>query len=87
MTFAFQTRAQSLNVNDIIGRWTVVKINVLTKLPDDQIKTIDMLKEAFLRSKFIFNSDNTFVFDFKLEKMSIQNGHWRYNEYTKSFII
>ena len=83
----FVIHAQSLTENDIIGTWTVKKINVLNKLPDDQAKTIDMLKEAFLKSKFTFNADNTFVFDFELEKMSIQNGHWKYNEYKKSFII
>ena len=86
-SLGFQLNAQTFTENEIIGTWTVLQINVLTKLPDDQKKTIDMLKDAFLRSKFTFNSDHTFVFDFELEKMKIQNGYWKYNEYTKSFII
>jgi hypothetical protein len=87
LSLYFQLYAQSFTENEIIGTWTVRQINVLTKIPDEQKKTVDMLKAAFLRSKFIFNSDNTFVFDFELEKMQIQNGHWKYNDYTKSFII
>jgi|ERR1035437_3644 hypothetical protein len=87
LSLSFQLNAQSFTENDIIGTWTVRQINVLTKIPDEQKKTVDMLKAAFLRSKFIFNSDNSFVFDFELEKMQIQNGHWKYNDYTKSIII
>ena len=87
LSLSFQLHAQSFTENEIIGTWTVRQINVLTKIPDEQKKTADMLKAAFLRSKFIFNSDNTFVFEFELEKMQIQNGHWKYNENTKSFII
>ena len=87
LSLSFKLYAQSFTENDIIGAWTVRQINVLTKIPDEQKKTVDMLKTAFLRSKFTFNSDYTFVFDFELEKMRIQNGHWKYNDYTKSFII
>ncbi|MDP4238537.1 MAG: hypothetical protein Q8904_03580 [Bacteroidota bacterium] len=87
LVFSLQTKAQELTENDIIGKWSVVQINVLTKLPEGQKKTIDLLKEAFLRSTFEFNPDNSFVFDFELEKMKIQNGHWKYNDYKKSFII
>jgi len=87
LAFVFQVGAQSLTENEIVGTWSVVQINVLTRLPDDQKKTIDRLKEAFLRSKFEFDADNTFVFNFELEKMQIQNGHWKYNDRTKSYII
>ncbi len=87
LTFLHVTNAQSLTENEIVGTWTVLQINVLTKLPEEQKKTTDMLKNAFLRSKFEFNSDNSFVFDFELEKMQIQNGHWKYNDFTKSVII
>ena len=87
LTFVFQINAQSLTENEIVGRWSVLQINVLTRLPEGQQKTIDLLKEAFLRSKFEFNADNSFTFDFELDKMRIQNGHWKYNDITKSFII
>lgn len=80
-------KAQSFTENEITGTWTVQQINVMTRLPDDQKKTIELLKAAFLRSKFIFNPDNTFVFDFEIEKMRIQNGHWKFNDISKSFII
>ena len=84
---ALQLRAQSVTENEIVGTWSVTQINVLTRLPEDQNKTIEALKAAFLRSKFIFNEDNSFVFDFELDKMRIQNGHWKYNDLKKSFII
>jgi len=75
LTFIIQIHAQSLTENEIIGKWTVSQINVLMKLPDDQKKMIEIMKEAILRSKFEFKSDNTFEFEFELEKMRIQNGH------------
>ena len=84
---ALQLRAQSVTENEIVGTWSVTQINVLTRLTEDQNKTIETLKAAFLRSKFIFNEDNSFVFDFELDKMRIQNGHWKYNDQKKSFII
>ena len=84
---ALQLRAQSFSEKDIVGTWSVTQINVLTRLPDEQIKTIETLKAAFMRSKFTFNEDNSFVFDFELDKMRIQNGHWKYNNQNKSFII
>jgi len=87
LTFIIQIHAQSLTENEIIGKWTVSQINVLMKLPDDQKKMIEIMKEAILRSKLEFKSDNTFEFEFELEKMRIQNGHWKYNDITKSFII
>jgi hypothetical protein len=87
LAFTFQINAQSLTENEIIGRWSVVEVKVLTRLPEGIQKTIDQLKEAFLRSKFEFKNDNSFTFDFELNKMRIQNGHWKYNDNTKSFII
>jgi len=86
-SFYLQINAQSLTENEIIGKWSVVQLNILTKIPDEQKKTVDRLKEAFLRSTFEFNSDHTFVFDFEIEKMRIQTGFWKYNDYSKSFII
>jgi len=48
---------------------------------------MDMLRNAFLKSKFEFKADGNFSFDFELEEMRIKDGHWKYNELTKSFII
>ena len=87
LAFYIQISAQSLTENEIIGKWSVVQIHVLTKIPDEQKKTVDRLKDAFLRSTFEFNSDHTFVFDFEIEKMRIQTGSWKYDDYSKSFII
>ena len=84
---ALHLMAQSFTENDIVGTWSVTQINVLTRLPEDQNKTIETLKAAFLRSKFIFNADYSFVFDFELDKMRIQNGHWKFNDQNKSYII
>ena len=87
LAFNIQIKAQSLTENEIIGKWSVVQINVLTKIPEEQKKTVDRLKDAFLRSTFEFNPDHTFVFDFEIEKMRIQTGSWKYNHDSKSFII
>jgi len=83
----FHIIAQTLTENEITGTWSVKQINVLTRLPDEQKKSIEILKAAFLRSKFIFNADYSFVFDFELDKMRIQTGHWKYNGQKKSIII
>jgi len=79
--------AQSFSENEIIGKWSVVQINVLTRLPENQKKEIEQLKDAFMRAKFVFNDDNTFEFDFELEKMRIQHGHWKFNDKSTSIII
>ncbi|NQX81207.1 MAG: hypothetical protein HRT66_04320 [Flavobacteriaceae bacterium] len=57
------------------------------ELPPEQKQQMEMLKTAFLESKFIFKDDKNFSFDFKFEEMRIKNGHWKYNDLTKSFII
>ena len=85
--FAIQLNGQTLTKTDIVGNWTVIKLNNLTKLPDEQKQTMDMLRNAFLKSKFEFKADGNFSFDFELEEMRIKDGHWKYNELTKSFII
>jgi hypothetical protein len=87
LSIYLQINAQSLTENEIVGKWSVVQINILTKIPEEQKKTVDRLKDAFLRSTFEFNPDHTFVFDFEIEKMKIQTGCWKYNDYSKSFII
>lgn len=85
--FGLQVNAQTLNDNDIIGTWTVVKVNNLIELPEEQKETMEMLKNAFLKSKFEFKPDKNFSFDFEFEDVRIKDCHWKYNDVTKSFII
>lgn len=76
-----------MNKTDIVGKWTVIKLNNLTQLPDEQKQTMEILRNAFLKSKFEFKADGNFSFDFELEDMRIKDRHWKYNDLTKSYII
>jgi len=84
---ATQIHGQTLTKTDIVGKWTVEKVIFLTQLPDEQKQTMEMLKNAFLKSKFDFKADSNFSFDFEFDDMRINDGHWKYNVLTKSFII
>ena len=85
--FGIQINAQTLTDNDIIGTWTVVKISNLLEITDEQKQAAEILKSAFLKAEFDFRADNVFSFDFEFEDMRIRNGHWKYNDLTKSFIV
>lgn len=85
--FVIQLNGQTLNKTDIVGKWTVIKLSNLTQLPDEQKQTMEMLRNAFLKSSFKFKADGNFTFDFDLEEMRIKDAHWKYNELTNSFII
>ncbi|HEY3388758.1 MAG TPA: hypothetical protein VGK38_04245 [Prolixibacteraceae bacterium] len=87
VTFVIQLNGQTLNRTDIIGKWTVIKLNNFTQLPDKRKQTMEMLRKAFLKSKFEFKADGNFSFDFELEDMKIKDGHWKYNDLTNSYII
>ena len=78
---------QPLSKTDIVGKWTVGKVINLTQISDEEKQTMEMLKNAFLKSKFEFKADNNFSFDFEFDDMRIKDGHWKYNVPTKSFII
>jgi hypothetical protein len=82
-----QSPAQDTSEIDIAGTWKVVNIIELAAIPKDQDKTVEMYKEAFLKSTFVFQADHYFSFDFDIEKMRVQNGRWKFNTDTKSYII
>jgi len=82
-----QVKAQTLTDKTIVGKWSVTKVTELTEIPVGQEKTMEMLKIAFLKSKFEFKADHNFTFDFEFDEMQIKNGHWKYNDVTKSFVI
>ncbi|MDG1476726.1 MAG: hypothetical protein P8Q14_06245 [Vicingaceae bacterium] len=85
--FVLKTNAQTLDETNITGTWSVERVNNLIELPPEQKEQMEMLKAAFLESKFIFKDDKNFSFDFKFEDMRIKDAHWKYNDLTKSFIV
>lgn len=88
LTIGLQTKAQQCTENEIIGTWSVIKVQFLSdKIPNDKKQMIEMLKESFLKSKFIFKTDHNFTFDFSFDEMRIKNGHWKFNPTTNSILI
>ncbi|ALO16971.1 hypothetical protein L21SP5_03358 [Salinivirga cyanobacteriivorans] len=79
--------AQTLTDSDIVGTWTVKKVNLLIELSEEQKQKMKVLEDAFLNSKFEFEADKNFSFLFEFKDMEIQNGHWKYDELSNSFII
>ena len=86
-SLGLQINAQSLTDKDIVGKWTVSKMTELGEMPNEQKQTMEMLKGAFLKSKFEFKTDQNISFDFEFGEMQIKNGHWKYNDSTQSFVI
>ena len=83
----FEISAQTLIKNDIVGTWKVLNVNTVTELPKEELQTMEMLKSAFLKSKFQFEANQRFSFDFLFEEMAINSEHWKYNKATNSYII
>jgi hypothetical protein len=88
LTIGIQIKAQQFNENEIIGTWTVLKVQFLNdKISTEKKQMVEMLKESFLKSKFIFKADHNFTFDFSFEEMRIKNGHWKFNPTTNTILI
>lgn len=88
LLFSLHSKAQALTEKEILGTWKVVQIFVPeNKVKADQKQAMDMLKGAFLKSKFRFGADRKFTFDFALPGMQVNNGRWNYNAATKTFVI
>lgn len=80
--------AQSLTAIEIVGSWSVSKVNVLdSNVVKEQKDQFNLLKEAFLKSKFTFKPDHRFLFDFSYEEMKVKDGYWRQDKSTNNFII
>ena len=83
----FQVNAQNLTQEEIIGTWTVKKVQSLAESSGENKKIMEMLMDAFLKSKFHFKADYNFTLDFSFDEMKIKNGHWKFNPDTNSIII
>ena len=87
LILGLKVSAQPLTDADIVGIWTVKKVNILIELSDEQKQKMKILENAFLNSRFVFEADQNFSFHFEIADMEIQNSHWKYNDLSKSFII
>ena len=76
-----KTNGQTLTETDLIGTWKVIEVhNLSDKMPKEEIATMEKLKKAFLKAKFIFKADKKFSFDIGFPDMKIANGHWKINK-------
>ena len=83
-----QINAQTFKENEIVGTWTVLKVQFLNdKISTEKKQMVEILKESFLKSKFIFKADHNFTFDFSFDEMRIINGHWKFNPTTNTILI
>lgn len=86
--YSISVCSQSLTETEIVGTWSVNKVNVLdSNVVKEQKDKFTLLKKAFLNSKFVFKADKKFSFDFSYEELRIRDGYWRQDKSTKNFII
>ncbi len=80
--------AQMLSGDDMVGKWEVVDVQVyMEKETPDFKEKMAMLKKGFIGTHFVFKADAHFSYDAEFLDMGIKNGHWKYDEKTKSYII
>ncbi len=80
--------AQLLSGNDIVGKWEVadIQVHIESDVPDFEEKML-MVKEGFMGKQFDFAEDHHFRFNADFLEMGMKNGHWKFNENNKSYII
>ena len=82
--------AQALSEEDLVGDWTVVRIHeVSDEIPPGMKQEIEMMRNAFLTSKFHFELNKNFTYDFSLfnDEMRIAGEHWKLDSRTGNVII
>lgn len=80
--------AQTFKENDIVGTWIVLNVELQNDtISKEKKQIVEVLKESFLKSKFIFMADHNFTFDFPFEEMRINKGHWKLNPTTNTILI
>jgi len=75
-----KTKGQTLTESNLVGTWKVVEVhNLANNMPKEQMAKLEKLKKAFLKSRFVFNSDKKFSFDIAIGGMKMINKHWKIN--------
>ena len=85
-----ELRAQTLSEEDLVGDWRVVQIHEISdKMPSEMRQEMEMMRNAFLTSKFQFKPNKNFTFDFSLfdGEIEITNEHWKLDRQTGNVII
>lgn len=90
MTLLFtlsQANAQNSNI-EITGKWKVVGIKINPAgLSKTEVQKAEVFGNSFLRSTFIFFFDKGFSFNVDDKDLEVENGHWKYNPTSKSYIV
>src|SRR5262245_16193526 len=85
----FLTKGQKITKEEITGTWKVLNIEApMTEISPEQQAKLDLVKDEFLKSKFIFKENGKFILDIDIEdlKQMMKNTHWRFN-HSKSAVI
>ena len=80
LSFASNANCQSITELDLVGTWKTTNVINISEVPKEQEKNMEILKAAFLMSKFEFKADkksNFLIPDFKV--MEIRNERWNFN--------
>jgi len=81
-------KGQTLTETDLIGTWKIVKVHNLSEnMPKEEMATLERLKKAFLKAKFVFEADKNFSFDIGENELKINNGHWKINKINGTITI
>lgn len=67
------------NAKELIGTWTVTKVELSAGTGAAEAKEMASIKDAFLKSRFHFKAGNHFAFDFAFPDMRIKDGFWTVN--------
>lgn len=87
-TIGIQLNGQTLSDVEITGIWNVSAVHTLpVEMTEDQKQTMEILKSAFSEAEFHFKENNDFVFDFEFGEVSVDDGYWKFDDLSSSFII
>ena len=75
------TFGQSLNENQLIGKWNVVNIEGTLPVADSEKQNLEIFLKALKASTFEFESNNNFTLhiDFKEVEDRMKQLHWKYD--------
>ena len=85
---AMNVNGQVLTEEQLIGTWAVSAASYIPNdYTKDQLRKVEPMREAFLRSNFVFRKNKHCSFDFDFEDLAVKDGHWKLDKTTNTIII
>jgi hypothetical protein len=84
-----KVNSQVLSVEEVIGKWKIVSVGLpqeLINAPEFKEKA-ESLAHGFIGKLLEFKADRHFSFDTGIFDLEINEGHWKHNNETGSFLI